>query len=214
MILKKIKIKKNKILLLLLLLLLYLFFSINEILNLVGKEVSVIINMKNLTEEKHFLFYKLMKELKSSRNYYFIKTLGMPLIENLTKIVENSTVKIIQSNFPDSIFLPFVVSLFGTEIPELVLFIEGNDITDFSGMKRWFIYSYLFIIFFNYDYIFGNSQIIEGQKIGCSLLLSKASIIQHLLFYTDSDTTHANPFIQLSLADETKFCFIELSSNK
>lgn len=45
-----------------------------------------------------------------------------------------------------------------------------------------------------YDYIFGNSQIIKGQKIVYSLLLSKSSIIEHLLYYTDSDTSHANPF--------------------
>ena len=49
---------------------------------------------------------------------------------------------------------------------------------------------------------------IKGKKIGCSLLLSKASIIEHLLYYTDSDTSHANPFIQLSLATQTKFCYI------
>jgi hypothetical protein len=65
-----------------------------------------------------------------------------------------------------------------------------------------------------YDYIFGNSQIIEGKKIGCSLFFSKASIIEHLLYYTDSDTSHINPFIQLSLATQTKFCFIPFNSIK
>lgn len=61
-----------------------------------------------------------------------------------------------------------------------------------------------------YDYILGNSQIIKGQKIVCSLLLSKSSIIEHLLYYTDSDTSHANPFFQLSLATKTKFCLLHL----
>ena len=60
----------------------------------------------------------------------------------------------------------------------------------------------------NYDYIFGNSKIINGKKIGCSLLFSKASIIEHLLYYTDSDNSHDNPFKQLSLATKTKFGFI------
>ena len=43
---------------------------------------------------------------------------------------------------------------------------------------------------------------------------SKASIIEHLLYYTDSDTSHANPFIQLSLATQTKFCFIPFKNLK
>ena len=46
------------------------------------------------------------------------------------------------------------------------------------------------------------------------LLLSKSSIIEHLLYYTDSDTTHANPFIQLSLATKTKFNFILFNNSK
>ena len=64
---------------------------------------------------------------------------------------------------------------------------------------------------YNYDYIFGNYQIIDGKKIGCSILLSRANILQHFLFYTDADTTHVNPFIQLSLANQTKFHFIQLN---
>ena len=39
-------------------------------------------------------------------------------------------------------------------------------------------------------------------------MLTKSSIIQHLLYYTDSDTTHINPFIQLSLSNKTKFGFL------
>ena len=57
---------------------------------------------------------------------------------------------------------------------------------------------------------FGNSQFINVTKIGCSFLFSKASIIEHLLYYTDSHTSHVNPFIQLSLATQTKFSFINL----
>ena len=71
--------------------------------------------------------------------------------------------------------------------------------------------SYSKLIKNNYDYIFGNSQLINGNKIGCSLLFSKASIIEHLLFYTDSDTTHINPFIQLSFAIKTRFRFIHFN---
>jgi hypothetical protein len=130
--------------------------------------------------------------------------------ENPYEFVEDETVKIIQSNFPDSIFLPLIASLYGNNIPELVLFIEGDDLIDSTEnhLVEWFNYASKLMIKKNYDYIFGSSQIIDGKKIGCSLLLSKASIIQHLLYYTDSDTTHINPFIQLSLANKTKFCFI------
>ena len=91
----------------------------------------------------------------------------------------------------------------------MVLYIEGEDLLDYKGnkFKNWYDYAYKQIINNDYDYVFGNYQVFNGDKIGCSLLLCNSSIIQHLLYYTDSDTTHINPFIQLSLADKTKFCF-------
>ena len=166
--------------------------------------------MKNLTKNKHSLFSEVMRKFNSTRKYYFIKTLGKPLNENLYKIIENSSVKIVQSNFPDSIFLPFVVSLYGRTPPEFVLFIEGEEIivNNRYNLINWVDNAYKKIKRNNYDYIFGNYKIIKGKKIGCSLLFIKASIIEHLLYYTDSDTSHAHPFIQLSLATQTKFCFI------
>ena len=172
--------------------------------------------MKNLTKNKHILFYEVMRKYNSTRNFYFIKTIGNTLNQNLNNLVENSSVKIVQSNFPDSIFLPLVLSLFGNTAPELVLFIEGEDLMDNDGnnLIKWIDKVYKKIIINKYDYIFGNSQVIKGKKIGCSLLFSKASIIEHLLYYTDSDTTHINPFIQLSLATQTKFCFIQFNNIK
>ena len=183
----------------------YLFTSIED-----DDEMSIIINMKNLTEGKHKFFHEIMKDLNSTRNFYFINTNGKSLIENLNKIVENETVKIVQSNFPDSIFLPLVVSLYGNSIPKLVLFIEGEELFNCDRIEfiKWVNKVTNEIKTKNYDYIFGNSLLINGKKIGCSLLITKSSIIQHLLYYTDSDTTHANPFIQLSLSTQANFSFI------
>ena len=104
------------------------YFS--QILQIKDDEISIVVNMKNLTKNKHTLFYEVMKKFNSTKKYYFIKTLGKPLNETLYKIVENSSIKIVQSNFPDSIFLPFVVSLYGKAVPEFVLFIEGDEIID------------------------------------------------------------------------------------
>ena len=173
-------------------------------------EISIIVNMKNLTIDKHILFSNIMQKFNTARKYYFIKNYNKSLNANLTELVVNSTVKLVQSNFPDSIFLPLVVSIYGTTIPEYVLFIEGDELKDNCGNKllRWISKSYEKLNNASYDYIFGNYQKIKGKKIGCYLLLTRASIIEHLLYYTNSDTTHANPFIQLSLANQTKFDFI------
>ena len=211
--------KNFKLYTIILLLLIFRFFKIfNTIFNVVSKkylllnhdEISIIVNMKNLSQKKHLLFYNIMKQLNTTRNFYFIKTVGKTLNENLNKIVENSKVKIVQSNCPDSIFLPLVVSLFGQIPPKLVLFIEGEELKANSKNKliKWIDAAYKNIIQNKFDYIFGNYQIINGTKIGCSLLFSRSSVIEHLLYYTDSDASHANPFIQLSLATKTKFCFI------
>ena len=182
----------------------------NTILKMKDNEISIIVNMKNMNKNKHNLFYNVMRKLKSTRNFYFIKTLGKPLNPNLNKFVKRCSVKIVQSNFPDSIYLPLAVSLYGKTVPKLVLFIEGEELMDNSGnnLIKWVANAYEKIMTNNYDYIFGNSQVIEGKKIGCTLLFSKASVIEHLLYYTDSDTSHINPFIQLSLATQTKFYFI------
>ena len=209
---KRNKLKKIKFCLLVILVVSFFYLNNYIIGHPVKKtvEISIIINLKNITKERHFLFHKIMQKLKSSRNFYFIKSLGKHLNNNLDEYIKNSSIKIVQSNFPDSVFLPLIVSLYGNYIPELVFFIEGNDIIDNTGdnLIKWFCYAYMKIINNDYDYIFGGSQIIEGKKVGCSLLLSKASVLQHLLYYTDSDTTHINPFIQLSLANKTKFTFI------
>ena len=53
-----------------------------------------------------------------------------------------------------------------------------------------------------------------NEKIGCSLLLSRAYIIIQLLYYIDSDKFHANLFIQLSLVNRTKFCFFQFKFRK
>ena len=219
---KKNELKKKKFFVILtLIFLLFLFppYVPSNIANQNGcskKDVSIVINMKNLNQERHIFYSKIIKDINASVNYYFIKTFGKSLYENKFEFVENNTVKIVQSNFPDSIFLPLVLSLFGKDIPEIILFIEGEDLKEFNGneFKNWYKFSYNLIINYQYDYIFGNSKVIEGKKIGCSLLLSKASIIQHLLYYTDSDTTHINPFIQLSLATKTKYCFVPFSYMK
>ena len=218
--------EKNKLYLIIILLFIFILFDLslffkdinnyyhfNKSLKLKDEEtgqISIVVNMKNLTKDKHIFFNEVMKTLNSTRNFYFIKTVGKPLNENLYRLVENCSVKIVQSNFPDSIFLPFVVSLYGNIVPKFVLFIEGDDLIDKreNNLTKWVVNAHAKIMRNQYDYIFGNSQIIKGKKIGCSLLFSKASIIENLLYYTDSDTTHANPFIQLSLATQTKFCFI------
>ena len=161
-----------------------------------NNEISIVVDFKNLSQHKHILFNEVMKKVNSTRNFYFIKT---------------SSVKIIQSNFPDSIFLPLVVSLYGNAVPQFVLFIEGDELKDNceNNLIKWVKNAYKKLKENEYDYIFGNYQIINKKKIGSTILFSKASIIEHLLYYTDSDTTHINPFIQLSYATQTKFCYIK-----
>ena len=178
--------------------------------------IGIVVNMKNLTKENHEFFKQIFEKLNSTRNVYFIKTVGQQLNSSLNDIVENSSVKIVQSNFPDSLFLPLVISLYGNTIPEFILFIEAEDLIDSNIKKliKWIDNSYTLLKNNKYDYIFGNSQIIDGKKIGCSILFSNASIIQHLLYNTDSDTTHINPLIQLSLATQTNFAFIPLNNIK
>ena len=216
------KIIRNKIYILIFLVIVFivLFFINNEanIINNIeiGDKLSIIINIKNITQDKHLLFYEFMKELNSTRNFYFIKNIGNPLNNEINKLVKNSDIKVVQSNFPDSIYLPLVVSLYGDNLIQFVLFIEEDDIFNdkINELVNWYNSSIRQIINNKYDYIFGNYQIINGKKIGCSLLLSKASIIQHLLYNTDSDTSHINPFIQLSLATKTKFKFFKFKCTK
>ena len=181
---KFIKNKINVILLLLFIIILTNAHMKNYFFNGENYSFTLVINMKNLTKEKNIFFKKLIKELNSTINYYFVKTQNKSLTENLNEFVENDSVKLVQSNFPDSIYLPLVISIFGNDIPDIILFIEGEDLIHYNGnaLKRWYNYSLKLIMNYKFDYIFGNSQIIEGKKIGCSLLISKATIIQHLLY--------------------------------
>ena len=156
-----------------------------------------------------------MNKLNSTRKFIFIKTKNKSLDENINYLVGNTSIKIIQSNFPDSIFLPFVISLFGNTNPKYVLFVDDEEVIDINinNFLNWVDNASKDIIINKYDYIFGNYKFISGRKIGSTILLSKASIIQHFLYYTNCNTKHVNPFIQLSFANKTKFKFIPLYSN-
>ena len=174
-------------------------------------EISIVINLQHLTKAKHQLFNEIMIKINSKRNIYFIKSNNISYNSNIDNLINNSFIKIVQSNFPDSIFLPLAVSLYGNIFPSLVLLIEGEEINDNCGNEliEWINNAYNSLIKNNYDYIFGNFQYINGNKIGCTILLSNYSIIEHLLYYTNSDTSHMHPFIQLSLATKTNFVFIK-----
>ena len=214
---------------LLLILFLYIYFHETmfsevyneEFLNSIIKDevdtnISVIFNMNNLDKNHHYLYYEIIKRVKSKRNFYFINSVGYDLDDNVNHLVENTSIKIVQSNFPDTIFMPLVVSLYGNTIPKVVLFIEGNYLLNnsYKYFANWFETAYHFLEINNLDYVFGNYEIINGKKIGSSLLLIKSAIIEHLLYYTNCDTTHMNPFIQLSLANKTNFSFIKFSHIK
>ena len=177
--------------------------------------LSVVINIKNFSNYKHLLFLDIIRNINSKNNYYFLKYAnGIPLNEDSNYTFDESLIKIVVSNFPDSVFLPLSISLFGSNNPEIILFIEGEDIIDENSFnfKKWFDKANMKIKNCEYDYIFGNFQMIDGNKIGCSILLIKSSIIQHLLYHTNSDTSHVNPFIQLSLSKINKFIFLPLNN--
>ena len=184
----------------------YLKFETNEI--------SIVVNFKDLTNNKHRMFYEIMRKVNSSRNFYFIKSNNTNLNPYIDTQIKNSSVKIIKSNFPDTIFLPLIISLFGKTIPKYVLFIEGEEFNENfeNSLIEWIFKIYKLLMNKEYDYIFGNSQFINGNKIGCSILFVDSSILEHLLYYTNSDTTHIHPFVQLSLANDTKFCFIQIKN--
>ena len=63
--------------------------------------------------------------------------------------------------------MPLVVSLYGSTIPELVLFIEGEVLKDNNEniLIIWVYNAYKKIKINNYDYLFGNFKTIKGKKI-------------------------------------------------
>ena len=100
-------IKKIYLILTLIILLFSLFYYKNKytdvyttvVKNINDDVLSIIINMKYLTKERNLLFYEFMKQLNTTRKYYFIKTLEKILDENLTSFVVDDTIKIVQSIF-------------------------------------------------------------------------------------------------------------------
>ena len=93
----------------------YLFTSLNN-----DEGLSIVINLKNLNKEIHYFYLDFFKKMNTTRNFYFIKS-GASFINNVDEFVQRNTVKIVQSNFPDSIFLPLIVSLYGNIIPHYIL---------------------------------------------------------------------------------------------
>lgn len=101
---------------------------INKRFNCKNIDLSIVVNFHNLTKDKHTLFYKVMKKYNISRIFYFIFSQEKSLNPNINSLIENSSVKVVQSNFPDSFYLQLVLSLYGKNSPEYILYIEGDDI--------------------------------------------------------------------------------------
>lgn len=152
------------------LILIYIFFNeirfeelydydfLNSINNIESGEISIIINMRNLTEDKFIIFSKIMKKLNSTRKFIFIKTEETVLDDNINYLIKNSSIKVVQSNFPDSIFLPLVISLYGNNNPEYILFIDAEGLIEINEniFINWIYNSLEEILVNEYKYIFGN----------------------------------------------------------
>ena len=105
---------------------------LNSADNIENNDMSIIININNFTLNKFDLYSEIMNKLNSTRKFIFIKTKNKSLDENINYLVGNTSIKIIQSNFPDSIFLPFVISLFGNTNPKYVLFVDDEEVIDIN----------------------------------------------------------------------------------
>ena len=139
--------KKKFRILIILIIILILFKFRYQFKFIYEDKINIIISMKSLTKEKHLYFNKILMELNSTRNFYFIQSIGKQLNDTLSELVENSTIKLVQSNFPDSIFLPLIVSLYGESVSEFILFIEGDDLfnTNENELIKWINKAYLII---------------------------------------------------------------------
>ena len=142
-----------KIIIILISILLLLFKFRYKFISIYDDKISIIINMKSLTKEKHLYFNNILMKLNSTRNFYFIQSIGQQLNDTLSELLRNSTIKLVQSNFPDSIFLPLIVSLYGESVPEFILFIEGEDLftTNENKLINWINNAYLIIKNNTYD---------------------------------------------------------------
>ena len=75
---------RSKIIALLLFFLIYkIYYQFHNVYN--DDKISIIINMKNLTKEKHEYFNNIFIKLNSTRNFYFIQAIGQYLNENLNQ---------------------------------------------------------------------------------------------------------------------------------
>ena len=68
-----------------------------------------------------------------------------------------------------------------------MIFIEGEEFNEnFENYEiEWIFKTYKSLMNKEFDYIFGNSKFINGNKIGCSILFVDSSVIRHLYYYTN-----------------------------
>ena len=91
-------IKIFKILILLLISILLFIFRYQFIF-IYDDKISIIINMKSLTKEKHLYFNNILMKLNSTRNFYFIQSIGQKLNDTLSELLRNSTIKLVDLKY-------------------------------------------------------------------------------------------------------------------
>ncbi|OHT01862.1 hypothetical protein TRFO_07446 [Tritrichomonas foetus] len=129
--------------------------------------------------------------------YYLCKN-----AENINETLNLSGPKVIMTTYTDSGYLPLLISIYGIQEPDLVVFINetGNQLLHSFISNQWIYNS---IIDHHFDQslacIFGFQTFYNKKQIGSDVMVVKEPIIRELIYHTDINSSSISPFYALSM---------------
>ena len=183
-------------------LLIYLLFTLVYIL--INKSFIIVI-------KKHQITLSIITELQESASLHDYKTQIKGDLKVLSDFVflKNDKVNkddfkkqnVIFSNFPDTGYLPLMVTLYNETIPDYVVYANKTEITEMPD-SNWITDNVLMMQDENIDLLFGGKTTYQSKTVGIGLMVAKTKIIQGLVYGTNSKTNSPPPLLMLSMYSE------------
>lgn len=181
-----------------------LLFIFGSVFIFKGKKINGIIS-------KHKITLSIITELQESASLYDYKNKIKGKIEVLSDYVflKNDQVnkdnfkaqKVVFSNFPDNGYLPLAVALYNNVIPDYIIYANKTEIDEMPD-PNWISNNVLMMKDKNIDLLFGGNTTYQNKTVGIGLMIAKTSIIQGLVYNTNSKTNSPPPLLMLSMYSE------------
>lgn len=167
----------------------FFMYGITEICSM-----NYILEMDRLSYHNYTEFQVSNSTCPITEGFFFVKT------DNQTYFTNASFPKLTYSTYPDTGYMPLLVSLYTIDPPKYILYADQYQLKHRIS-DSWISHASMIM---SRDpqigVVFGADTIYNGKRVGISLAFVRESVLRELLYYTNCTSESIPPLLALSLA--------------